>query len=182
MGQVQNFVEEQEKVDWNALGVFEGDADMPFSDEPETTGSELVAVEAVKPSIAYIPPTEVPDLDDMNEGMNIAPQYWEAHNKGETKRGVLIGWSTLNGQNGPVPLAVFQNKEGIWTCAGTNLVQQVRNLSIGTPLQATYEGEEKTNKGFKVNKFTVLLLNAKPVPVIPGVPPGIPAMKSKQPA
>jgi hypothetical protein len=135
---------------------------IPFADEPETTSSELVAVEAVKPSIAYIPPTEVPDLDEMNEGMNIAPQYWEVENRGESKRGVLIGWSTLNGQNGPVPLAVLQNKEGIWTSAGTNLVQQLKNISMHTPVQVTYEGKEKTSKGNMVKKFTVKLLNQKP--------------------
>jgi hypothetical protein len=116
----------------------------------------------VKPSIAYIPPTEVPDLDEMNEGMNIAPQYWEVENRGESKRGVLIGWSTLNGQNGPVPLAVLQNKEGIWTSAGTNLVQQLKNISMHTPVQVTYEGKEKTSKGNMVKKFTVKLLNQKP--------------------
>jgi hypothetical protein len=149
---------------------------IPFADEPETTGGELVAVEDAK-TIAYMNPNEVPDLDNMNEGMNIAPQYWEVENRGESKRGVLIGWSTLNGQNGPVPLAVLQNKEGIWTSAGTNLVQQLKNISMHTPVQATYEGKEKTGKGFMVKKFTVKLLNQKPAPVIPTLPNPVPAMR-----
>jgi len=174
MGQVYQPIAE-EGVDWESLGV--KDEGIPFADEPETTGSELVAMEPTKTTIAYIPPTEVPDLDNMDEGMNIAPTYWEAHSKGETKRGILIGWSTFNGKNGPVPQVVMQNREGIWTCAGTNLVQQLRNIPIGTSVQATYEGEEKTSKGFKVNKFTVKLLNQKPEPVIPSVPQGIPPMK-----
>jgi hypothetical protein len=149
---------------------------IPFADEPETTGGELVAVEDAK-TIAYMNPNEVPDLDNMNEGMNIAPQYWEVENRGESKRGVLIGWSTLNGQNGPVPLAVLQNKEGIWTSAGTNLVQQLKNISMHTPVQVTYEGKEKTSKGNMVKKFTVKLLNQKPAPVIPTLPNPVPAMR-----
>lgn len=147
-----------------------------FEDEIETSPTEetldpvtgeLVAVDPVKPSIAYIDPTQVPDLDDYNEGMNIAPQYWEVENKGETKRGVLIGWSVLNGQNGVVPMAVLQNREGIWTSAGTNLVQQLRNLSIGTPVVVTYDGKEKTGKGNMVKKFTVKMLNPKPAAPTP---------------
>jgi hypothetical protein len=179
MGQVQNFVDEG--VDWKGLGVVDIE-DEHFADEPQNTSRELVAVEAEKPSIAYIPPTEVPDLDEMNEGMNIAPEYWEVENKGDTKRGVLIGWSVLNGQNGPVPLAVLQNKAGIWTCAGTNLVQQLRNISIGTPLQATYEGKEKTSKGNMVKKFTIKLLNPKPALPDMNLQAGGVKIKSKQTA
>lgn len=174
MGQVYQPIAE-EGVDWESLGV--KDESVPFADEPETSGGELVAVEPAKPSIAYMDPTQVPDLDDMNEGMNIAPQYWEVEEKGEAKRGVLIGWSKLNGQNGLVDMAVLQNREGIWTSAATNLVQQLRNMSIGTPLQATYEGKEKTGNGFWVKKFTVKMLNPKPAAQIPNLPPAIPAMK-----
>jgi hypothetical protein len=174
MGQVQNFVDEG--VDWKGLGVVDTEDELPFADEPQS-GSELVAVEAAKPTIAYIPPTEVPDLDDMVEGMNIEPQYWEAEDKGDTKRGVLIGWSTLNGQNGPTPMVVMQNKKGIWTCAGTNLIQQMRNLAMHTAVQVTYEGKEKTGNGFYVKKFTVKLLNQKPEPVIPTLPNPVPAMR-----
>jgi hypothetical protein len=134
---------------------------IPFADEPETTGGELVAVEDAK-TIAYMNPNEVPDLDNMNEGMNIAPQYWEVENRGESKRGVYIAKSTLNGQNGVVPMVVLQNRDGIWTSAATNLVQQIFNMPFGTCVQATYEGKEKTGKGFMVKKFTVKLLNQKP--------------------
>jgi hypothetical protein len=119
----------------------------------------------------------VPDLDDMNEGMNIAPQYWEVENKGESKRGVYIAKSTLNGQNGVVPMVVLQNRDGIWTSAATNLVQQIFNMPFGTCVQATYEGKEKTGKGFMVKKFTVKLLNQKPAPVIPTLPNPVPAMR-----
>lgn len=169
-----NFVDEQ-------LGVMEDD--IPFADEPETNGSELVAVEPAKPTIAYIPPTEVPDLDDMSEGMNIAPKYWEVEEKGATLRAVLIGWSKMKSTSGGLTdMAVLQNRAGIWTSSGTNLVQQLRNISLHTPLQITFMGKEKTNNGFWVKKYDVRMLNPKPAPVIPNVPPAIPAMKSKQPA
>jgi hypothetical protein len=149
---------------------------IPFADEPQSNGSEMVAVEEEK-TIAYMNPNEVPDLDNMNEGMNIAPQYWEVENRGESKRGVYIAKSTLNGQNGVVPMVVLQNRDGIWTSAATNLVQQIFNMPFGTCVQATYEGKEKTGKGFMVKKFTVKLLNEKPALNVPNVPAGIPSMR-----
>jgi hypothetical protein len=168
MGQVQNFVyEEVEKMI---------EEDFPFADEPQSTSSELVAVEA-KPAIVYIDPANMPDLDNMIEGINIESQYWEVRTPGETKRGVLVGWSKFDGKNGPVDQVIMQNKEGIWRCAGANLVQQMRPLPLGTSVQVTFVGEERTGKGFKVNKFTVKLLNQKPEPVIPTLPNPVPAMK-----
>jgi hypothetical protein len=56
-------------------------------------------------------------------------------------------------------------------------VQQMRPLPLGTAVQVTFAGEERTGKGFKVNKFTVKLLNQKPEPVIPTLPNPVPAMK-----
>jgi hypothetical protein len=177
MGQVQNFVDEQ--VDWNGLGVVETE-DEHFADEPQSGGNELVAVE--KPSIVYIDPANMPDLDEMNEGINIESQYWEVRTPGETKRGILVGWSKFDGKNGPVDQVIMQNKEGIWRCAGANLVQQMRPLPLGTAVQVTFAGEEKTGRGYKVNKFIVKMLNEKPALNIPGVPPGVAPMKSKQTA
>jgi hypothetical protein len=138
---------------------------IPFADEPQS-GSDLVAVEA-KPAIIYIDPANMPDLDKMDEGINIESQYWEVRTPGETKRGVLVGWSKFDGKNGPVDQVIMQNKDGIWRCAGANLVQQMRPLPLGTAVQVTFAGEERTGKGFKVNKFTVKLLNQKPAPVTP---------------
>jgi hypothetical protein len=156
--------------------------DMPFADEPQATGSELVAVEPAKPSIAYIDPASVPDLDDYNEGMNIAPKYWEVEEKGATLRAVLIGWSKLKSANGGlVEMAVLQNRAGIWTCAATNLVQQLTPISFGTPLQITFMGKEKTNNGFWVKKYDVRMLNPKPALPDINIGQGV-KIKSKQTA
>jgi hypothetical protein len=173
MGQVQNFVDEG--VDWKGLGVVDAEDELPFADEPQS-GSDLVAVEA-KPAIIYIDPANMPDLDKMDEGINIESQYWEVRTPGETKRGVLVGWSEFNGKNGPVDQVIMQNKDGIWRCAGANLVQQMRPLPLGTAVQVTFMGEEKTGKGYKVNKFTVKLLNQKPALNLPEMdlkPGGVP--------
>jgi hypothetical protein len=179
MGQVQNFVDEG--VDWKGLGVVDIE-DEHFADEPQSSGSELVAVEPAKPSIAYMPPAEMPDLDDMNEGMNIAPKYWEVEEKGATLRAYLIGWSTMKSTSGKlVDMAVLQNRSGIWTSSGTNLVQQLRNISLGTALQITFSGKEKTNNGFWVKKYDVRMLNPKPALPDMNIGQGV-KIKSKQPA
>jgi hypothetical protein len=138
--------------------------------------SELVPVEK-KPTLNFIPPTEVPDLDEMNEGMDIAPKYWEVEDKGAYMRGVLVGWSTLHSQSGKdIPMAVWQNREGIHTSAAANLVMQLQNIAPGTPVQITYNGKEKTGNGFMVKKFTVRLLNPKPLPAM-NIGGGVPPMK-----
>jgi hypothetical protein len=87
----------------------------------------------------------------------------------------------LNGQNGATPMVVMQNKKGIWTCAGTNLIQQMRNLAMHTSVQVTYEGKEKTSNGFYVKKFTVKLLNEKPALPDMNIGQGV-KIKSKQTA
>ena len=150
-----------------------GDDRMPFDDEPEYTegipeqAKDLVAIEQA-PTIDFMAYDEIPDMDAMAEGMNLAPQYWEADETGDSKRVVLIGWSSINSQQGgKTPAAVLQNKQGIWLIAGTNLVQQLQNVSYRTPLQITYTGKEKTERGFQVKKFTVKMLDPKPVPPVP---------------
>lgn len=152
----------------------------------EQTGT-LVPIEA-NPSINFIEQRDVPDLDSMEAGTNISTTYWEAKSEGEMLRVVLIGWSTLTNKQGVVlPLAVLQNKAGIWTNAGANLVQQLRTVPTRTPLQITYQGTEKTNSGNNVKKFKVQLLNvpmppSTPAPSAHNLGQGIQIKSKRQPA
>lgn len=136
------------------------------------------------PTVAVLNPDQVPDLDNMDEGSNLSPEYWEATNPGDTRRGVLIGWSKMKSKNADrnsgsafVDMAVFQNKQGIFTNAGASLTQQLRHIPLGTPMQITYEGKERTNNGFNVNKFRVISLVGKPISAPKQDPAAIPGVQ-----
>ena len=133
-----------------------------------------------------ISPNDMPDLDKMDEGFKLAAKYMEFEEKGQSMRGVFVGFTKMKSQNGDklVDVANFQTKDGVWVNAGANLVYQFKDRGIpqGTPLQVTYLGKAETKSGNKVKTFEVRLLNAKPAPVIPDVGKGVPPMKSKQPA
>lgn len=176
----------------NAVDLFPTDDDQVREIANTETGEiiehsgALVTIEA-SPTINFIEQREVPDLDAMEAGTNISTTYWEAKNEGEILRAVLIGWSSMKSKKGDdLPLAVFQNKAGIWTNAGANLVQQLRTVPLRTPLQVTYQGTEKTNSGNNVKKFKVQLLNVPmpqaapaPEPVAHNLGKGV-QVKSKQ--
>jgi hypothetical protein len=121
----------------------------------------------------FLPPDQVPDLDAMREGTTIAPKYWEVENVGESKRGIFIGWSQLQSQQGgKIPMAVLQNRREIFTSAAVNLTQQLQMVPVGTAVSITYTGKEKTNSGFYVKKFDVRLLkqDGSAEPTIPTPP------------
>ena len=136
-----------------------------------------------------VPPDQLPDFDEMEAGMSLAAKYIEFEQPGQKLRGLLIGFNQMTGQDGAVkPVAVFQNKDGVFVNAGSNLVSQVRHLPPKTSVEVTYMGKEKTGNGYNVKVFEVRLLN-KPKLVTDGKPnipdvnigPGI-KIKSKQPA
>lgn len=133
-----------------------------MSDEiNETTALVPLDSEAVQ----ILQPEQLPDLDAMDEGMSLAPSYREFQ-EGQSVRAVLCGFSEMESQKKDgqdkgrmIPMAVFQSKDGVWVNAGANLVQQVKNVPIGTALQVTFKGKERTKGGFSVNTFEVRLLN-----------------------
>jgi hypothetical protein len=145
---------------------------VPVDEEgkPVTTheggSTELVVRPSTFEGMTFASPDELPDLDAAEEGINIAPQYYEFLKAGDTVRAIFNGMtsitSTKNVKPGEparvIPTAVFQNKGGVYINSGANLVNQIRNLRPGTPVQIEYQGEEKTSSGNKIKKFEVHIL------------------------
>lgn len=134
------------------------------------TDEELPAAPDFGREMAFLNPSEMPDLDNAEVGISIEPKYHEFV-LGQSVRGIFngIGHITKKNDNGEgytdVPAIVFQTKDGVKLNAGASLVNQMRNIPPGTAVQITYSGQEKTGNGYKVNKFDVRLLNVPRVNV-----------------
>lgn len=114
---------------------------------------------AVSDAPQVIPLDQMPDLDEMTPGFSFRAQYREFQTKGEKVRAILIGFTTIKGMDGKEKkTARFQSKDCIWVNSGDNLIDQVHHLPLGTPLEITYEGTDKTSSGFNVKTFNVRLL------------------------
>lgn len=110
-----------------------------------------------------LPLDELPDLDDMEPGFSLAMNYVKFTEIGQSLRGVLIGWNEMKSTSGELkPVAILQNKTGIYANAGDNLVHQLQNVPRGTPVSIIYKGETKTGGGFFVKTFDVRVLNKRP--------------------
>ena len=161
----------------------------PFEYEPmadETESRALVeTVVNVDQTPQLIAPDQLPDLDEMEEGFSLQAKYVEFETPGTEMRGVFVGFTSMRSQQGgSVPVANFQNKDGVWVNAGANLVSQLQHVPQGTPLKVTYRGKEDTKRGNKVKVFEVRILNPKPQPERAPIPqmtlPPQPPIPSKQ--
>lgn len=125
--------------------------------------TELIAKPTSFDSIAFVNPNDIPDLETAEEGFNVSPQYYEFKNAGDKVRAIYNGMTTIistkNNERREIPTVVFQNKHGVYINSGANLVNQMRNLRAGTPVQITFTGQEKTSGGNNINKFEVFVLN-----------------------
>lgn len=124
--------------------------------------TELVAPKTSFASMQFVDPDELPDFDEMEKGVNIAPQYYEFNAPGEIVRAMYNGMTTItsnkNGSRREIPTAVFQNRDGVFINAGANLVNQMRVLRSGAFVQIKYVGKEKTSSGNEIKKFEINLL------------------------
>lgn len=119
-----------------------------------------------------LPLDELPDLDDMEPGFSLAMNYVKFTEIGQSLRGVLIGWNEMKSTSGETkPVAILQNKTGIYANAGDNLVHQLQNVPRGTPVSIVYKGETRTGGGFNVKTFDVRVLNKKPAGAAPSQAP-----------
>lgn len=133
-----------------------------------TTGetTELTAPETFGQGMAFLNPSDMPDLETAEVGFNIKPDYHEFVNVGDTLRAVYNGIGTIKtkdrqveGQYKDIPAVVLQNKDGVKLNAGASLVSQFQNLMPGCAVQITYKGKEKTKGGNEVKAYEVRLLN-----------------------
>jgi hypothetical protein len=132
-------------------------------------------------------PDELPNLDEMAEGFKLEAKYFEFEERGQSKRGVYLGMTTMQSQeNGKVvDMAQFQNADGMWVNSGAALTRQLRDraVPIGTPLQVTYLGKKDTKTGHKIKDYEVRVLKHNPKPALPDMNIGAGVkIKSKQTA
>jgi hypothetical protein len=156
--------------------------------------TELAAPSDFGKGMEFIDPTQMPDLDEAEVGINIQPEYFEFKAVGDTFRGIFNGISEITtkdqqnvGQYKKIPAVVMQDKTGVKLNAGANLVSQLRNLRPGTAIQVRYKGEEKSNNGKNVKVFDVHLLNVprvnvpeRPALVAPKSEPELPKFTNTQ--
>lgn len=136
----------------------------------ENEPTELLAPVMSQSGISILNPTEFPDLDDAEVGVSMETKYFEFNQPNLTVRAIFNGVGSMKKRNSitneldEIPAIYFQTKDGVFLNGGDNLVEQLRHLQPGTPIQITYLGKVKTKSGNNVNKFDVRLLNFKPNP------------------
>jgi hypothetical protein len=136
--------------------------------------TDLQAPENFGNGLSFLNPSDMPDLEQAEVGFNIQPESMEFKNPGEMLRAVFNGFTYLKtkdqankGQYIEKQAAVLQTKTGVKINMGANLLKQLALVPVGTAVQITYRGEEKTNSGNKVKVYDVNLLNVPRANVAP---------------
>lgn len=116
--------------------------------------------------LSFLNPADMPDLETAEIGFNIQPESIEFKTVGDSIRAVFNGFTTFQvkdkvNKGGYLPkrTAVLQTKTGIKINMGANLVKQLELVPVGTAIQITYKGEQKTNSGNEVKVYEVITLN-----------------------
>jgi hypothetical protein len=127
--------------------------------------------------LSFLNPSDMPDLDQAEVGFNIQPESMEFKNPGETLRAVFNGFTDLKtkdkaNKGGYIfkRAAVLQTKTGVKINMGANLLKQLDLIPVGTAVQITYKGTERTNNGTDVKVYDVHLLNIPRANVAPVTP------------
>lgn len=134
-----------------------------MSDENETQEVEVYQAPAQGLMLAQ----DLPDLDAMTPSEPIAMQYLKFQ-QGVAVRANYAGMTKIQSKKNlkegegfrELDAVVLQTKSGLFLNSGASLVNQLKNVSIGTPVQVTFTGQETTSNGNNVNKFDVRLLSA----------------------
>jgi hypothetical protein len=161
--------------------------DIILNQDGETT--DLAVPDNFGHGLSFLNPSDMPDLDQAEVGFNIQPESMEFKNAGETLRAVFNGFTFLKvkdkvnkGQYTEKQAAVLQTKTGVKINMGANLLKQLALVPVGTAVQITYKGLERTNNGNDVKVYDVNLLNVprtnvapahvtqKPAPVVQPAP------------
>lgn len=141
--------------------------------------TDLAAPADFGKGLAFFNPDQMPNLDEAEVGISIQPESIEFKNPGDNIRAVFNGFTELKvkdqvnkGQYVYRKTAVLQTKTGVKINMGANLLKQLAFVPVGTAVQITYKGEEKTGSGNKVKVYDVHLLNVPRVnvPVVSQTP------------
>lgn len=150
--------------------------------------TELTTPENFGQGMAFLNPSEMPDLESAEVGFNIKPEYHEFVNVGDSLRAVFNGIGSIKtkdrqteGLYKNIPAVVLQNKDGVKLNAGASLVSQFQNMLPGCAVQITYKGKEKTKGGNEVKAYEVRLLNVPRVnvPVQLAITSGVETIKAE---
>lgn len=143
----------------------------------DTDGETSALLAPAKNELSYLNPAEMPNLDEAEAGFSLEATYKKFVIAGETFRAVFNGFTTIrkneNGQVVPMTAAVLQNKDGLFLNSTSNILDQLQRVPIGTAVQITYQGDQKTASGYNVKKFEIRVLNVARanVPAQPVLPP-----------
>lgn len=148
--------------------------EMILNQDGEVT--DIVAPADFGNGLSFLNPSEFPDLDNVEVGISLKPDYMEFTSAGEFIRGIFNGLTEITtkdqahpGQYKTIPAAVVQTKDGVKLNSGANLIGQLRNAQPGIAIQITYKGLEVTGSGNKVKAYDVRLLNVPRANVAPAV-------------
>jgi len=129
--------------------------------------TELLAPKQLDDGISILNPADFPDLDEAETGVSLETKYFEFNQPNMTVRAIFNGIGKMKKRNSitneldEIPAVYFQTKDGVFLNGGDNLVEQLKHLRAGTPIQIIYIGKVKTKSGNNVNKFDIRLLNVK---------------------
>ena len=131
--------------------------------DPET--GEVIETDLMVAPITVTGEFDFSALDEAEVGINVKPIYWSPTKAGQTSRGYFQGYNHIS-KNEPeglkqIEVAQWLNGEGMFINGGAGFVKLFADIPVGSPIQITYKGKEKTAKGFSVNTFEINLLNLK---------------------
>lgn len=138
----------------------------------DTDGETSALIVPPKSEMAYIAPSELPDMDNAELGFSLEAKYLKFSTPGQSVRVVFNGFTQIRKNEGgeikPMTAAVLQNKDGLFLNATSNILDQLSRVPAGTAVQITYTGDEKTSSGYNVKKFDIRVLNVKVTPILAG--------------
>lgn len=141
------------------LAVIEPQSKPEIPDQlPQAIEGIKTVQENISAPVAFMAPTQMPDLENMEAGVSLRMEYLEFDKAGQKIRCVFVGMTTMVKDGRNIPSAVFQTRERAFINAGSNLVNQVKMIPAGTPVEIEYKGKEKTTGGFQVKLFDVRVL------------------------
>jgi hypothetical protein len=163
-------------VDGKQKTIYKKENRMNTNDDTEflvdTDGETSALLAPQKSEMAYIAPAELPDLEQAEVGFSLEAKYLKFTTPGQAVRVVFNGFTTIRKNEGgevkPMTAAVLQNKDGLFLNATSNILDQLSRVPVGTAVQITYTGDEKTASGYNVKKFDIRVLNVKLTPAFVG--------------
>lgn len=105
------------------------------------------------------------EIEKASTGINVAPQYFEFQNIGESLRGIYLGTSYVEKNEGnitkKIPVVILATQKGIVMNGGVSLYDTITKFCrVGEALEIVYTGQRKTSNGgyLKLYNITPLII------------------------